>query len=411
MAYPMLDLISIERQGSRLIVDFSSESDAAWLEQLYRDKRPTSPFNFSLSTVDVEEGRTGAGVADVMAEGADIDQLIFACSDDRFVVRGSDGQYDLMLRDNVALSYADEPTVPLTITAKAQDGSTAKHSYAIEVLPSYNEPETKAEPETGEDISGTETQVPMPDPVAFGAPVPDNYTLVYRPLIDMSEDVKHNLMMGEFGGTYSGSWDYKEAIELINGDPSCIRTHMEKGSHAGTKDRIRGAGFDTRTLNVDRAMMTYIVRFKDQFEFVKGGKLPGLMGGDSPSGGSDALNGFSARMMWRQDGQGELYLYAMNKHNNYGRSIGRGDFTFVPGVDHEIAQEVSLNTVGRADGWIRIWFDGAPVLEQNGIVFRDDSDVLIEGLMHTIFFGGSDDSWGAAQDEYIDTADFRIYTP
>lgn len=56
-------------------------------------------------------------------------------------------------------------------------------------------------------------------------------------------------------------------------------------------------------------MLEYEVAFDQNFDFVKGGKLPGLRGG-SPNGCSggnfpDGLTCFSARLMWRQNGNGE----------------------------------------------------------------------------------------------------------
>lgn len=56
-------------------------------------------------------------------------------------------------------------------------------------------------------------------------------------------------------------------------------------------------------------MVSYEVAFDKGFEWVKGGKLPGLRGG-SPNGCSggnqaDGTSCFSTRMMWRTSGQGE----------------------------------------------------------------------------------------------------------
>lgn len=52
--------------------------------------------------------------------------------------------------------------------------------------------------------------------------------------------------------------------------------------------------------------------FEEGFEFVRGGKLPGLYGGDrSCSGGADAtkLGCFSTRFVWKSEGEGKLYFY------------------------------------------------------------------------------------------------------
>lgn len=57
-------------------------------------------------------------------------------------------------------------------------------------------------------------------------------------------------------------------------------------------------------------LLTYEVAFDADFDWVKGGKLPGLRGGpdvDGCSGGDAALgqNCFSSRLMWRASGAGE----------------------------------------------------------------------------------------------------------
>ncbi|KAG0341954.1 hypothetical protein BG004_005842 [Podila humilis] len=64
--------------------------------------------------------------------------------------------------------------------------------------------------------------------------------------------------------------------------------------------------------------LEYQMLFQPGFDWVKGGKLPGILSGSEGdagcktgcSGGGTAENCFSTRMMWRADGEGELYLYA-----------------------------------------------------------------------------------------------------
>ncbi|KAG0067890.1 hypothetical protein BGZ92_005030 [Podila epicladia] len=62
--------------------------------------------------------------------------------------------------------------------------------------------------------------------------------------------------------------------------------------------------------------LEYQMLFQPGFQWVKGGKLPGILSGSEQgcnagcSGGGSAENCFSTRMMWRANGEGELYLYA-----------------------------------------------------------------------------------------------------
>ncbi|KAG8806240.1 hypothetical protein FRC17_005111, partial [Serendipita sp. 399] len=112
--------------------------------------------------------------------------------------------------------------------------------------------------------------------------------------------------------------------------------------------------------------LSYSVYFPPDFDFVKGGKLPGLYGGRQRcSGGDDALDCFSTRLMWRGGGKGELYLYApkdvqadslcstpprSNCDTVYGLSIGRGSFVFERGMWTHARQTVWLNSIGQRNG-------------------------------------------------------------
>jgi hypothetical protein len=116
----------------------------------------------------------------------------------------------------------------------------------------------------------------------------------------------------------------------------------------------------------------YRVMFEKGWDWVKGGKLPGMYGGVGDaaygcSGGrqNDRCKCFDVRLMWRRDGKGEIYAYLpVNETNtnallavppyskanpDYGISVGIGAWTFGSGIWTAIAQRVKLNDIGRAD--------------------------------------------------------------
>nr|WP_290227297.1 heparin lyase I family protein [Trichocoleus desertorum] len=159
----------------------------------------------------------------------------------------------------------------------------------------------------------------------------------------------------------------------------------------------------------DTLRLSYSVRFSDNFDYIRGGKLPGLFGGDSKSGGDtpDGTDGFSTRFMWRKNGAGELYAY-LPTSDKYGTSIGRGKWRFKPGVWHRLEQEVVLNQPGRKDGQVRVWLDGKQVLNQEGLTFRSTDKLKIDGIFFSTFFGGNDPSWATRKDVYVDFADFAV---
>lgn len=159
----------------------------------------------------------------------------------------------------------------------------------------------------------------------------------------------------------------------------------------------------------DALRLSYDIRFSDNFEFVKGGKLPGLFGGEGNSGGNvpDGSDGFSSRFMWRRNGDGEVYAY-LPTSDNYGTSIGRGSWRFQQGGWHHIEQEVMLNHPDLQDGRVRVWFDGRQVLTADSLTFRTTSTLQIDGLFFSTFFGGGDSSWATPRDVYIDFANFLV---
>lgn len=213
-------------------------------------------------------------------------------------------------------------------------------------------------------------------------------------------------------------WGTERNVEVLGasitelGAPA-LRVHYPAGSSSPSDATEGGAGFYASVSALDdaeRACLRYQVRFEPGFDFVRGGKLPGLYGGEAPSGGEDAngKNGFSMRLMWRENGQGELYEYVVDHE---GTSVGRGAWTFPSGEWVTIEQELELNTPGKADGVARLWIDGRPVLEQRGIVYRTTPELTIDGLMFSTFFGGSGEGWRTPRDQYADFADFRLYAP
>lgn len=217
----------------------------------------------------------------------------------------------------------------------------------------------------------------------------------------------------------SGAWG-EENFEVIS-DPTrqfqqVLRVYYPEGSASPSvsrkKDRPLGGAQFYANLNIaptDALKLSYYVRFSDNFEFVKGGKLPGLFGGTETSGGDipDGTNGFSTRLMWRRDGDGEVYAY-LPTSKNYGTSIGRGSWQFIPGLWHHIEQEVILNTPDQKDGIIRVWVDGKLVIDQDNLTFRTTENLKIEGIFFSTFFGGGSTSWATPKDVYADFANFSV---
>ncbi|MBC7971931.1 MAG: heparin lyase I family protein [Verrucomicrobia bacterium] len=213
------------------------------------------------------------------------------------------------------------------------------------------------------------------------------------------------------------SWGW-ENVTIID-DPEfshVLRVRYPAGSASPTVHRETGAPLGGAqfyaSLNLppqDSLRLSYYVRFSEGFDFVKGGKLPGLFGGTATSGGDnpDGANGFSTRFMWRREGQGEVYAYLPNS-TNYGTSIGRGNWHFIPGTWHHLEQQVDLNHPEKGDGRVQVWLDGKKVLDQSRLQFRTTETLKIEGIFFSTFFGGNDSSWATPKDITVDFANFSV---
>ncbi|TFY64214.1 hypothetical protein EVJ58_g2772 [Rhodofomes roseus] len=133
--------------------------------------------------------------------------------------------------------------------------------------------------------------------------------------------------------------------------------------------------------------LEYSVFFPIDFDWVQGGKLPGIYGGKvGCSGGDAAVTCFSTRLMWRAGGAGELYLYAPKDKQTkalcstppqsvcdaaYGLSVGRGSFYFAAGNWTRVRQTVILNTPGEQDGGFLLEVNGKPVIDRSDVFYRD----------------------------------------
>lgn len=197
---------------------------------------------------------------------------------------------------------------------------------------------------------------------------------------------------------------------------TCCEISFPRGSYS-TSDKYlkpvwRGV-FETVSLKsgYDHLRLQYRVKFRDNFDFVRGGKLPGLAGGVDASGGKRPLNGegFSLRPMWRENGQSELYLYCMNMRNNeWGDSCGRGVVDFSTNEKTLIDLEVKLNSLNAFDGEAKMAINNYLVVHEMNLQFRKDCNLLIDSIKFDAFFGGNEISF-ASKGDVLEISDAKVF--
>lgn len=167
----------------------------------------------------------------------------------------------------------------------------------------------------------------------------------------------------------------------------------------------------------------YDIQFEPGFEFVKGGKLPGLCGGKCYTGGNrpSVGDGWSARLMWRTEGAVVQYLYFVDQTSTYGDDA-KWDLggtieqkRFVPGTWHRVVTHVVMNSVttegkGDKNGVVQSWFDGELALDLDTLRLRDSSDQKIDEFYLSTFHGGNDKTWAPSSDVFVRYDNFVVST-
>jgi len=232
------------------------------------------------------------------------------------------------------------------------------------------------------------------------------------------------------GTSYSEQQWEQEGFEQVAWAEGHERTFIDMKQAHGGKKSLRVAypagsfgpletGLNT-PLSItpgDEYYLSYWLMFDEQFSWGSanhGGKLPGLAGKGYCSGGEtcQGSNGFTARYMWRTDGQAVIYLYHMDKPGTWGDDMPLLDATgqplyFQKGEWINLVQRLRINTGDNRDGELQVWFNGVEALNRKGLRFVNNKS-QIDMVYFSTFHGGGDDSWVPAHDSWIWFDDLEI---
>ena len=186
-----------------------------------------------------------------------------------------------------------------------------------------------------------------------------------------------------------------------------LRIKVSKGTHYGASITFP---FKERTGNEpEEIYFRYYLRFADDWDPPRGGKLPGVGGtyGRAGWGGrpNDGRNGWSARGQFNGQNSGKtpigFYCYHADMKGRYGSSWIWND----QGLGHLennrwycVEQYVRMNTPAKNDGVLRGWVDGKPAFEKTDVCMRDVPELKIECIWINIYHGGT---WPAKTDDHL----------
>jgi hypothetical protein len=182
-------------------------------------------------------------------------------------------------------------------------------------------------------------------------------------------------------------------------------TTMEDGTLVFTGEfepgRIGGPSGHTARLPISPGrdyLFEYRVRFDTGFDWSRGGKMPGLAGATAPTGCVDVTGtGFTARMMWHENGRLTGYTYALDQNTGCGNSLETG-FNFSVGRWYSIKERVKLNTGRNSNGVLQIWVDDRMVVDRSNIPWMIEAPTRRIDLVYIqTFFGGSTLNWAPSR--------------
>jgi hypothetical protein len=162
------------------------------------------------------------------------------------------------------------------------------------------------------------------------------------------------------------------------------------------------------------AALSYKVFFQDGFDFVKGGKLPGLAGGTGNTGGlvPNGRDGWSVRFMFKEHGSLCAYIYCANMEGQFGdKKFLKHEGTLIylkTGTWNTITLNLTMNSPDKEDGIVLTKVNGTNALALNSVCFRKTQSLKIDHLLFSCFMGGDDASYAPEQDQFLLFKDFQI---
>lgn len=198
-----------------------------------------------------------------------------------------------------------------------------------------------------------------------------------------------------------------------------------------------GAGFHANPHKIfprDSATFQYDVYFPKEFDWVKGGKLPGICFGieetSCATGGDWQDDAGSFRVMWRETGVAIGYSYhaiaggAARGYDIQGTSYKAvSERTASAGhnlwkkIDHPmkfkkgwntVKMTISLNTPGIKNGVIELTINGKSK-KLTKVIMRERETVKLNQIDFVSFFGGGDDSWNSPIKTYTKFKNIYIF--
>lgn len=252
------------------------------------------------------------------------------------------------------------------------------------------------------------SQSPLPVPtVAQLSSTPQNTdTVVYNGSFDSVPDWRASV---------KPSMGSDNNFEIVPGgyEGMGLLAKYKKGSYAGDSSSVGKSAtifrinFDERGSNIgprEEMYFQFRVKFMKGFQFNKTGKLPGLAGGTSNTGGNppNGMDGWSVRTVWRGNTLAS-YLYVLGIER-YGIELPWSDSKGKPTVISTgswncITLRVKMNDASKRNGIVEGWLNDVKQFSKVDLQFRTIAGLKIDNILFDTFFGGSSPEFASPIDQ------------
>ena len=152
--------------------------------------------------------------------------------------------------------------------------------------------------------------------------------------------------------------------------------------------------------------LSYKVMLPEDFEFNRGGALPGLSGQDEQSG-----DGFLVRPTWAADGSVGMRSFSTLGGQKFKQQADAPGSAIPRGRWVSVEQEAVLNAPEQENGILRIWIDGALAVDRSDLAYRVKPDVAVSTVAADFFYDGDDVSGRSPRDARVWVSPFEVRWP
>jgi hypothetical protein len=164
----------------------------------------------------------------------------------------------------------------------------------------------------------------------------------------------------------------------------------------------------TPGLKYDELTLSYDLDIPAGFEWVHGGKFPGLGGnidplytGHNPSYPAAGLN-WTVRPMWAEGGRLRLYSWDMSvPAGQYPQGFVTVDPVLSPDSSYKFDIYIRMNAVGVSNGYASIKVNDKLIVQKCNCSFRTTTELGVDSVVFSVFYGGSGDEYAPENDQNL----------